>query len=262
MRCPRASTMHVHGEMGREQSGRPSCARSTCPLQPPPRSTAARIASVSAPPVMGGQQIVVAQPRDFPLGVAEEPRPAGFIVTSRPSVSAVKMQSSTLSTTEASKRSPRLTSSSVTRSDCCICWKEATSCCASSFEIVKLVLHDHARRGGAQRRGEEPLEADAAARAARARTARPAALPRNSSLMIASAPSSAHVVVHEALDLGRRQDRGRRPASLSSTGRADERGGLRAIVGILLGQERDHARTGRRSEERPEHAVTDASRGP
>ncbi len=59
------------------------------------------------------------------------------MVTSRPVVSAVKMQSSTLSTTEASRRSPRLTSSSVTRRDSCIRWKEVTSCWASSFEIVK-----------------------------------------------------------------------------------------------------------------------------
>jgi hypothetical protein len=59
------------------------------------------------------------------------------MVTSRPVVSAVKMQSSTLSTTEASSRSPRLTSSSRTRSDSCMRWKEVTSCSASSLEIVK-----------------------------------------------------------------------------------------------------------------------------
>ena len=78
--------------------------------------------------------------------------PAGLSVTSRPATSAVKMPSSTVCTTEASRRSPRRTSSSLTRSDCCMRWNEATSSVASPVEIVK-------RSSTMQRAAAPPSEA-------------------------------------------------------------------------------------------------------
>lgn len=103
-------------------------------------------------------------------------------------MSAVKMQSSTLCTTEARSRSPRRTSSSVTLSDCCISWKEVTSCWASSFEIVNwsstIIRAAAAPRGAARSRSKRILSASSSG------TERSeGALPPNSSRTIASASS-------------------------------------------------------------------------
>ena len=103
--------------------------------------------------------------------------------------SAVKMQSSTLWTTEASRRSPRRTSSSLTLSDSCIWWKEATSCSASSLEMVKrsstIMRAAAAPRGAASRRSKRMRSSSSSG------TARSAGdLPPNSSRVIARASSS------------------------------------------------------------------------
>ena len=97
-------------------------------------------------------------------------------------MSAVKMQSSTLSTTEASRRSPRFTSSSVTRRDCSICWNEVTSCRASSLEMVKwssTIMRAAAAPSGAARSRSKRIRRSSSS----GTDSSDGALPRNSSFL-------------------------------------------------------------------------------
>ena len=124
----------------------------------------------------------------------------------------------------------------------------------------EVVLHDHARRGGAEGGGEQPLEPDAQLEQLRHRQLR-RRLAAEELAHDTLGLRVAHVVVHEALDLGRRQD-GRGAGRLPVLPRrADEGRGLGAIVGVLLGDERHQHEEREVDEERPEDPVGDRCRG-
>jgi hypothetical protein len=120
----------------------------------------------------------------------------------------------------------------------------------------ELVLDDHPGRRRAEGGGEEPLEADSEREQLRHRQVRgrlaAEQLPHDRLGFIIP-----HVVVDEALDLGCGEDGGRPRRDLLLARRADEGGGLRAVVGILLAQQRDHDEESDVHEERPKDPVAD-----
>ena len=172
-------------------------------------------------------------------------------------MSAVKMQSSTLSTTEASSRSPRL--------DLLLgdpqrllhaAGRRSTSCWASSLEIVKW-------SSTMMRAAAAPREA-ARSRSKRMRISSSSGTDRSAGALAAEQlPHDglrvlvAHVVMDEPLDLGRGEDRGRPRRGLLLASHAHEGGGLGSVVGVLLGEERYHHEESDVEEEGPEDPVAD-----
>ena len=120
----------------------------------------------------------------------------------------------------------------------------------------ELVLDDHPGRRRAEGGGEEPLEADSEREQLRHRQVRgrlaAEQLPHDRLGLIIP-----HIVVDEALDLGCGEDGGRPRRDLLLARRANEGGGLRAVVGILLAQQRDHDEESDVHEERPKDPVAD-----
>ena len=123
--CPPASKMRRDGQVGREDPAPRASGARTSPFHAWPPSNARRrpwpLARVPLPRSSAPGRPPPARPAMARRGAA----PAGFMVTSRPSMSVVKMQSSTLWTTRGEQ--PLVScraSSSVVRSDCCICWND------------------------------------------------------------------------------------------------------------------------------------------
>ena len=169
------------------------------------------------------------------------------------------MQSSTLCTTEASSRSPRRTSSSVTRSDCCICWNEVTSCWAS-------LLRD--REAGPRRscaRPPPPSEA-ASSRSKRMRSSSSSGTRQVGGRLAAEQLAHdrlrflvAHVVVDEPLDLGRGQDGGRPRRGLLLAGTPTKAAAwARSSASCSVSSDTMHE-DGDVDEERPEDPVAEVS---
>ena len=118
----------------------------------------------------------------------------------------------------------------------------------------EVVLDDHAGGRRAQGGGEQPLEADAQLEE----------LGHGELGGRLAAEELAHerlgflcadVVVHESLDLRGGQDGRRHRRVLVLSRRPHERGGLGAVVGVLLAQERHEDEEPDVDEERPEHAM-------